>query len=37
MKAMTSEVASESDLDSMNQTLRRLERFWAGSMEYARR
>jgi len=35
--AMTSEVANETDLDGINHTLRRLERFWATSMDYARR
>ena len=35
--AMTSEVANENDLDGINHTLRRLERFWATSMDYARR
>lgn len=37
LRAMTAEVASESDLDVVNNSLRRLERFWAGSMDYARR
>ena len=37
LKAMTAEVANESDLDGINVTLRRLERFWASSMDYARR
>jgi len=31
---MTAEVANENDLDGINQTLRRLERFWATSMDY---
>ena len=35
--AMTAEVANENDLDGINHTLRRLERFWAASMDYARR
>jgi len=35
--AMTAEVANETDLDGINHTLRRLERFWAASMDYARR
>lgn len=37
LRAMTAEVASESDLEGINGSLRRLERFWAGSMDYARR
>jgi hypothetical protein len=34
LKAMTAEVASEGDLDGVNGTLRKLERFWATSMDY---
>ena len=34
LKAMTAEVASEGDLDGVNGTLRKLERFWAASMDY---
>ena len=37
LKAMTGEVARETDLDGINGVLRRLERFWAASMDYARR
>jgi DNA-binding MarR family transcriptional regulator len=34
LKTMTAEVASEGDLDGINVTLRKLERFWATSMDY---
>jgi len=34
VKAMAGEVASESQFDAINQTLRRLERFWATSVDY---
>ena len=34
LKTMTAEVANESDLDGINVTLRKLERFWATSMDY---
>ena len=34
LKTMTAEVANENDLDSINVTLRKLERFWATSMDY---
>src|SRR5215467_5800268 len=37
LKNMTAEVANENDLDGINGVLRRLERFWATSMDYARR
>jgi hypothetical protein len=36
VRSMT-EVASESDLDTANGTLRRLERFWGTSMNYVAR
>ena len=37
LKAMSGEVASQTDLETINTTLRRLERFWAHGLDYALR
>jgi DNA-binding MarR family transcriptional regulator len=37
LKAMSNEVASQSDLEHVNATLRKLERFWGHGLNYALR
>jgi DNA-binding MarR family transcriptional regulator len=37
LQALNSETFKEGELDGVNLTLRRLERFWAASMDYAPR
>ncbi|MDY0883247.1 MarR family winged helix-turn-helix transcriptional regulator [Dongia soli] len=37
LKAMSNEVASQSDLEHVNTTLRKLERFWGHGLNYAMR
>lgn len=37
LKAMSSEIATQGDLETINTTLRRIERFWAHGLSYALR